>query len=281
MMNGMEGLIKESGAKPPKRKIGKQGKIAIVMAIVMVGILIGAYLALTTPAPPPEKYWKPEKEFKMPTVDWSAMKSSYVVERKHYDDINGTNINQTIGSKKSDGNFEVEIVVPISHYTYVPTDFDSVVTSFYVSFTKLGGDYTVKELIFKYHMSDNYTRTPSFNYHSFAAKNLYFTADTGVYPTPYGAVGSRFDYEWWALHQVRGINKDVSNIDTGGFSSVFQIFCQASLYDQYPHWENHTVTFTAILEYGKYVHGWLGDHWEDVHTLDTSVKLYIVPEGGD
>ena len=202
------------------------------------------------------------------------MKSSYVVERKSYNDINGTVINQTIGSEKNDGNFRVEIVVQIDHYTYVPTDFDSVVTSFYVSFTKLGGDYTVKDLIFKYHMSDNYTRTPSFNYYCFAAKNLYFTADVGNYPTPYGAVSDRMDYELWTLHQIRGVNKDEKNIKDGGFSNSFQI----SLYDSTTGGTSHNITLHAILHYGKYVHGFFGENWEDVHTLDTSVVIYIVPE---
>jgi len=274
MNDEVEEMVKEPGAKPPKRKMGKKEKIAIIATVLIIAILIGAYVAMIFMAPP-EKYWKPEKEFKMPAVDWSTMKSSYVVERTTYDQdgAQGPLINQTIGSEKSDGNFRVEIVVDICCYIYTPHNFDSIRTGFYVSFTKLGGDYIVKNLIFKYDPSDSDVRTSSFNYNSFTSKNLYFTADTGLYSTPYHAVNCKFDYEWWTLHQIRGINKDAVDIKSGGFSSIFDIY----LYDEYPEWYNHTVMFTATLYYGH--HTLFG--WQDVHELSTSVVIYIVPEGGE
>ena len=270
----IKGRIRESGAKPPKRKIGKKGKIAIIMTVLVIVILLGAYIALTLTAPPPEKYWKPQREFQMPYVNWNTLNSSYVIERR----ITPTYylpINQTIGSKKSDGNFKVEIVVKVIDYTYRPHNSDIIGTMFYVSFTKLGEDYRVKELLFKYEPSDDDVRTPSFDDYYFAAKNLYFTADVGNYPTPYGSVSDRMDYELWTLHQIRGINKDVKNIKDGGFSNSFQI----SLYDDSTtSGKNHNITLHVILHYGKYVHGLFGEHWEDMHTLDTYVKIYIVPE---
>ena len=64
MMNEMEEIIKESGAKPPKRKIGKKEKITIIATVLVIAILIGAYVAMILTAPPPEKYWKPEKELR-------------------------------------------------------------------------------------------------------------------------------------------------------------------------------------------------------------------------
>ena len=268
--------IKESGAKS-KRKLGKKGRIIVISSITIIAILIGAIFYVTLTSPPPEKYWKPEREFRMPVVNWSDIKNNYTVKRTHYNDINGTEINQTIGSEKSDGFFKVEIVVDICCYLYTPSDFDSIRTSFYVSFTKLGGDYIVKELVFKYEPSDSDVRTPSFDDHYFAAKNLYFTADTGNYPTPYGTVSDRMDYELWTLHQIRGINKDKKDIKEGGFSNSFQI----DLFDEYPNWTNHTITFMATLYYGKYVEGWFGDSWEDVHELSTSVVIYVIPEGGE
>ena len=276
-MNEIEEIkdkIKETGDKP-KRKLGKKGKITVIGVVIVIGILIGAYLAVTLTASQ-EKYWKPEREFTMPNMEWGNISSSYVLHRK----ITQTYylpINQTIGSEKSDGFFKVEIVMDICCYLYTPSDFDSIRTSFYVSFTKLGGDYIVKELVFKYEPSDSDVRTPSFDDHYFAAKNLYFTADTGNYPTPYGTVSDRMDYELWTLHQIRGINKDKKDIKEGGFSNSFQI----DLFDEYPNWTNHTITFMATLYYGKYVEGWFGDSWEDVHELSTSVVIYVIPEGGE
>ncbi len=262
-------IMKESGAKPPRRKIGKRGKIA---TLIVIAILIGAYVALRLTSPPPEKYWKPQKEFTMPDVDWNSISNNYTVNN----DINGTVINQTIGSVKSNGNFRVEIAVNICCYIYTPHNFDSIRTSFYVAFTKLGGDYRVKELILKYEPSDEDVRTPSFDDYYFAAKNLYFTADVGTYPTPYGPVYDRMDYELWTLHQIRGMNKDEKDIKEGGFSNSFQI----SLYDSTNSGKNHSITFSAILVYGKYVDSLLGSHWEDLHKLTASVVIYIVPEGG-
>ena len=267
--------IKESGAKQ-KRKIGKRGRIIVISSITIIAILIGAIFYVTLTSPPPEKYWKPEREFRMPVVNWSDIKNNYTVKRTHYNDINGTVINQTIGSEKSDGFFKVCLAVKIMDYTYRPHNFDIIGTSFSLCFVKLGGDYTVKELIFKFKPSDSDVRTPSFDDHYFAAKNLYFTADTGNYPTPYGTVSDRMDYELWTLHQIRGINKDKKDIKEGGFSNSFQI----DLFDEYPNWTNHTITFTATLYYGKYVQGWLGSGWQDVHELSTSVVIYVIPEGG-
>ncbi|AGB04773.1 hypothetical protein AciM339_0899 [Aciduliprofundum sp. MAR08-339] len=267
--------IKEAGTKSPKRKIGRRGKIAIVATLVVIAILIGVYVALLLTAPPPEKYWKPQKEFTMSEVDILNLNSTYTLHRK-ITETYYLPINQTIGSEKSNGDFRVEIAVVVKDYSYYPHGADEVHTMFYLSFTKLGGDYRVKELIFKYEPSDDDVRTPSFDDHYFAAKNLYFTADVGTYPTPYGPVYDRMDYELWTLHQIRGINKDAKDIKDGGFSNSFQI----SLYDSTNSGKNHSITFTAILEYGKYVQGWLGSGWQDVHRLSTSVVIYIVPEGG-
>ncbi len=268
--------IKESGAKS-KRKLGKKGKIAVIGVVWIIAILIGAVLYVTLTAPPPEKYWKPEREFTMPNIDWGVVKNSYTVKRTMYDQdgTQGPIINQTIGSEKSDGFFKVCLAVKIMDYTYRPHNFDIIGTSFSLCFLKLGGNYIVKELIFKFKPSDNDVRTPSFDDHYFAAKNLYFTADTGNYPTPYGTVSDRMDYELWTLHQIRGINKDKKDLKEGGFSNSFQI----DLFDEYPNWTAHTITFTATLYYGKYVQGWFGDNWEDVHELSTSVVIYVVPEG--
>jgi hypothetical protein len=268
--------MKEAGVKP-KRKLRKREKWMIIGVVLIIVILLGAYIAMVLTAPT-EKYWKPDNNFKMPAVDWSTMKSSYVVERTTYDQ-DGTQsppINQTIGSKKSDGNFEVEIVVNVYCYIYTPHNFDSIRTMFYVSFTKLGGDYRVKELVFKYEPSDSDVRTPGFYADDLAAKNLYFTAEVGNYPTPYGSVSERMDYELWTLHQIKGINKDMRDIKDGGFSKSFQI----DLYDPTTSGKSHNITFHAILHYGKYVHGFFGENWEDVHTLEARVMLYIVPEGG-
>ncbi len=270
-------MIKESEGKIPKQKLGKKGKIIVTATLVVVGILIGSYAAITLTAQSAEKYWRPQKEFSMPNVDWSTMKNSYVVERKHYNDINGTVINQTIGSKKSNEYFKVEIVVKIIDYLYRPQDYDEILTKFYVSFKKLEGDYRVKELVFKYEPSDEDVRTLSFDYSYFTAKNLYFSKDVGTYPTPYGLVSNRMTYELWTLHQIRGINKDVRDIKEGGFSNVFEIL----LYDPTMSGKSHNITFHAILHYGRYVRGFFGSYWEDMHTLDAYVKIYIVPEGGE
>ncbi len=269
--------IKESGAEP-KRKLGKKRKITVIGAVGIIAILIGAVLYVTLTAPPPEKYWKPEREFTMPNVDWGVVKNSYTVKRTTYDQdgTQGPIINQTIGSEKSDGSFKVMLVVRIKDYGYLPENPDEIHIMFYISFVKLKGDYITKEIILKYKPSDSYVRTPSFDGHYFASKNLYFTADTGNYPTPYGTVSDRMDYELWTLHQIRGINKDKRDLKEGGFSNSFQM----DLFDEYPNWTAHTITFTATLYYGKYVHGWFGDSWEDVHELSASVVIYVVPEGG-
>ncbi len=263
--------IKEAGTKPPRRRIGKRGKIAIVATALVIAILIDAGVAIVTA--PKHKYTKPDNKFVMPDVDWNTLKSSYVVKRTLYNDISGTVINQTIGSKKSNGDFRVEIVVNICCYIYTPHYSDSIRIGFYVSFKKLGGDYRVKELIFKYNMSDEEVvaqRTPLVYVHS---TNLYFMMDP--YKTP--AYENTVDYEWIVFHRRRGINKDAKDIKEGGFSNNFDIY----LYDEYPHWYNHTITLSAILVYGKYVQGWLGSGWQDVHELSTSVMIYVVPEGGE
>ncbi len=261
-------------SKYNKRNLSKNRKIVIIGIIVVITALIGVYITFTVTATQ-EKYWKPQKEFQMPDVNWSAMKSSYVVVRK----ITSTYylpINQTIGAEKSDGNFKVEIITKVLDYSYYPESPDEIHTMFYISFTKLGGNYIVKDLIFRYDPSDSEVRTPSFDDYYFAAKNLYFTADMGNYPTPYGTVSDKMDYELWTLHQIRGINKDKKDIKEGGFSNSFQI----DLYDSTTSGENHSITLHAILHYGKYVHGLLGAKWEDMHTLDANVVIYIVPEKG-
>ena len=64
MNDEVEEIVKESGAKSPKRKMGKKRKIAIIATVLVIAILIGAYVAMILTAPPPEKYWKPEKELR-------------------------------------------------------------------------------------------------------------------------------------------------------------------------------------------------------------------------
>jgi len=258
----VEEWLKETGAKR-KRKLRKREKWMIIGAVLITGIIAGAYIAMVLTAPT-EKYWKPNG-FKMPAVDWSTVKDSYTVQRTLYDQDGqqGPLINQTIGSERSDGRFRVEIAVKVKDYCYYPNDTDGVSTVFYVSFSKLGSDYRVKELVFKYRQSDENVSLMLTNDPFFAA-NLYFTWD-------------KFDYEWRSLHEIRGINKDAQDIKEGGFSTDFEI----CLYDEYPHWSNHSVTMTAVLKYGRYVNGLFGSRWEDVHTLQASVILYIVPEGGE
>ncbi len=266
-MEEINDKIKESGAKQ-KRKIGKRGRIIVISSITVIAILIGAifYVTLTSP---PEKYWKPDKEFTMPNVDWSSVKNNYTVKRTHYNDINGTVINQTIGSEKSNGKFRVELVVNIQDYTYRPKNFDIIGTIFYLSFTKMSGDYRVKELVFHYEFGDDKLSTNGLDYYYAATKNLYFTADEGNYH----GYTYRINYEWWVLQELRGINKDAKDIKDGGFCNDFQI----NLFDSYPHWTNHTITMSATLYYGH--PSLLG--WQDVHSLSTSVVIYVVPEGGE
>ncbi len=270
--------INKKLSKQNRKNFSRNRKIAIIGTLVVITILIGVYIAFTVTATQ-EKYWKPQKEFQMPDVNWSAMKSGYILKRNVLNLSSNNNpemINQTIGSENIDGDFKVEITVDICCYIYIPNGFDSIRTSFCISFTKLSGNYIVKDLIFKYDPSDGDVRTPSFDDYYFAAKNLYFTADMGNYPTPYGTVSDKMDYELWSLHRICGINKDEVDIKNGGFSNSFQI----DLYDSTTSGENHSITLHAILHYGKYVHGLLGANWEDVHTLDANVVIYIVPEKG-
>jgi len=159
--------------------------------------------------------------------------------------------------------------VELRSYSYDPYDYDMLKTVPELYAEKIGGNYVVKELVFHYNFGDDKLSTTSIIYHDFKAKNLYFLATEGNFD----GYAEKISYEWWKLHQLRGINKDAKDIKECGFSWDFQI----DMDDEYPHWMNHTITLSATLYYGHpTVFG-----WQDVHRLSTSVVIYVVPEGGE
>ena len=269
-------IMRESGAKPPRRKIGKRGKIAIVATLVVIAILIGVYVALLLTAPPPEKYWKPQKEFAMPEVDWNAISSRYVLQRGNDGIIH--HIGKIIGSIKIQ-NFKMVFLINITNYA-ADTDgtggLDLVV--YLYSQKREDVNYQIKSLEFKFdYGNDSNVSYLSITWSRLAAKNLYFDVTPGKYSGPWGTYDNKLDYEWMDNFRITGVNKDGNDIKEAGFSFPMKL----AFFDKYPHWYNHTITFTAILEYGKYVQGWLGSGWQDVHRLSTSVEIYIVPQGGE
>jgi len=268
MNDEVEEILKESGAKSPKRKMGKKGEIAIIATVLVIAILIGAYVAMIFMAPP-EKYWKPEKEFKMLDVDWSIIKSSYVVERTTYDqDVS----NRSIGQSNGNSMFLIRILEVLGSYDYDPSDYDSLWIYPYIYSEKISdSNYKIKSLEFKFdYGNDSNVSYLSLTEDKIAAKNLYFDVTPRKYNT-------KLYYEWMDNFRITGENKNGEDIKEDGFSFPMKIL----FFDTYPHWYNHTITFTTILEYGKYVHGWFGTHWEDVHKLSASVVIYVVPEGGE
>ncbi len=220
-----------------KRKLRRRLLIGTI-AIVIIAVVISAYAFYESTQ---DTYWKPDKVMKIPSVNWSAVNDSYIVKRTTYDQ-DGTQappINKTIGNEKSDGKFRVCILTKIKSYTYDPYSCDMLKTVPEVFAEKVEGDYVVKELVFHY---------------------------------DFGGYAEKISYEWWKMHQLRGINKDANDIKECGFSWDFQI----DMYDAYPHWVNHTITLTATLYYGHpTIFG-----WQDVHKLSISVVIYVVPEGG-
>ncbi len=249
-----------------KRKVRKRFVIGISSAVIII-IIISAYAFYDSVQ---DTYWKPDKVMKIPSVNWNAVNDSYVVKRKYYnDEINGTIINKTIGDEKSNGKFRVCILTKIKSYVYRPGEDDILSTVPEVFAEKVGGDYVVKELVFHYDFGDGYLSTTSIMYHNFEAKNMYFLATEGNFD----GYAEKISYEWWVLHQLRGINKDAKDIKECGFSWDFEI----DMDDEYPHWVNHTITLTATLYYGHpTIFG-----WQDVHKLSASVVIYVVPEGGE
>ncbi len=114
--------------------------------------------------------------------------------------------------------------------------------------------YRIKELVFQ--ISYEYGKNESnviLESSKMRVKNLYFPYDINYY-------------------KIEGVNKDAEDIKDCGFTFPMQLL----FFDEYPHWTNHTIIFTAILYYG---HPSLFG-WQDVHKLSTSVEIYIVPEGG-
>jgi len=268
MNDEVEEIVKESGAKSPKRKMGKKGKIAIIATVLVIAILIGAYVAMIFMAPS-EKYWKPEKEFKMPAVDWNKVNSSYTIIRSHNGLIH--HLRKSIGIKQINI-FKIYFIINITKYA---ADIDGTGYLDLVIYTQAQKvkdcDYKIKSLEFKFdYGNDSNVSYLSLTGDKIAAKNLYFDVTPRKYNT-------KLYYEWMDNFRITGENKNGEDIKEAGFSFPMKIL----FFDTYPHWYNHTITFTTILEYGKYVHGWFGTHWEDVHKLSASVVIYVVPEGGE
>jgi len=71
--------------------------------------------------------------------------------------------------------------------------------------------------------------------------------------------------------RIIGENKNGEDIKETGFSFPMSLL----FYDTYPHWYNHTITFTVTAYYGQ--PSLLG--WTDMHELKTQVVLKIVPGG--
>ena len=271
-MEEINDKIKESEAKP-KRKLGKKGKIVIIGTVVVIVIIISAML-YTTLSAPPEKYWKPKSVFAMPDIDWNNINGSYILERTAVDN---DGFKGYIGAKDENTIFSVKIIIKISSYDYDPNDYDSLWIYPYLYAERIGNtSYRIKELVFHFSYGDDRNVSyVSMDWRKLGAKNLYFDVTPGKYKGPYGTYDNKLDSDWMNYYKIVGVNKDAEYIKDCGFTFPMQLL----FFDEYPNWTNHTIIFTATLYYGKYVHGWFGSGWQDVHELSTSVVIYIVPEG--
>ncbi len=248
-----------------KKKLRRRLLIGTV-AIVIIAVVISAYAFYEFTR---DTYWKPMSTLDMPHVNWNRVNGSIVFIRKYFDEANWTTVQKMAGKEVNDKNFRVMLLVNLKSYLYDPDSCDRLETVPILYANKIGGDYVVKELVFRYDLGDDDFVASYPHYYGFKAKNLYFLDTEGNFP--YSSY--KLNSEWVALHQLRGINKDAKDIKECGFSWDFEI----DMYDAYPHWVNHTITLTATLYYGHpTIFG-----WQDVHKLSTSVVIYVVPEGGE
>lgn len=269
-------MIKESEGKIPKQKLGKKGKIIVTATLVVVGILIGSYAAITLTAQSAEKYWRPERDFTLPIIDWNWVNSSYITSRTN----TGTEyiLNTTLGNKHQTNGCSIILLINIIRYMAHKDGTGYLDLNVYIySRNERNDDYQIKSLEFKFdYGNDTNVSYLSLTWSKIASKNLYFDITPSKYSGPWGTYNNKLDYEWMNNYRITGVNKDGKNIKEAGFSFPMRLL----FFDKYPYWYNHTITFTAILEYGKYVNGLFGSHWEDVHKLSASAIIYIVPEGG-
>ncbi len=264
--------IKESGAKP-KRKLGKGGKIAIIGVVIVIGIFIGAYLAVTLTVSQ-EKFWKPQNEFTMPTEDWNKVRENYLLERGNSD---VDPLNKTIGNFIKNDKFVVYLKEDLKRYDAHNDGTGELWIQPYLYAGRIGDtSYRIKELVFHFSYGDDRNVSYlSMDWRKLGAKNLYFDVTSGKYSGPYGTYDNKLDSDWMNYYRIVGVNKDGEDIKDCGFTFPMQLL----FFDEYPNWTNHTITFTATLYYGKYVNGWFGSGWQDVHELSSSVEIYVVPEG--
>ncbi len=266
-MEEIKERIKESEGKLPKRKIGKRGKIAILGTVIVIVILIGAYLTITLP-PLQEKYWKPDREFVMPNVDWNKTNSSYVLGRG-LNDIDP--LTQVIGNKVSKNKFIISFIISLIRYdAHTDGTGDLWLQPYLYAEKNRSSEYRIKEL--EFHFSYGNDRNVSYwsiDWCKLKAKNIYLDV-TPIKSGPYGPYYTKLDSDW-DNQKIVGVNKDAKDIKDCGFSFPMQL----SFFDKYPHWTNHTITMSATLYYGHPT--LLG--WQDVHELRTSVKIYVVPWG--
>ncbi len=257
-MNELEEIIDKIKESPQrsKKKLGKKGKI-IISVVSVIAILIGAILYVTLTAPLSEKYWKPHEGFTMPNVDWRSIKDSYLLERGK-NDIDP--LNKRIGNFVEDDKFIVYLYVDLKSYEAHSDGTGALWIHPYVYAERTGKTtYRIKELVFQISYEDGKNESNVFLESSESRiKNLYFPYDMNYY-------------------KIEGVNKDAKDIKDCGFEIPMKLY----FFDEYPNWINYTITFTATLYYGKYVEGWIGSGWQDVHKLSTSVEIYIVPEGGE
>ncbi len=275
-MEEINDKIKESGAKP-KRKLGKKGKITVIGVVGIIAILIGAVLYVTFTAPPPEKYWKPDKEFTMPDVNSNHISGSYVLDRMRDDKVH--HINDFVEAETTNLSYRLALEVNISKYAADIDGTGELWIQPYLYAERVGNtSYRIKELVFHFSYGDDRNVSyVSMDWRKLGAKNLYFDVTPGKYSGPYGIYDNKLDSDWMNYYRIVGVNKDGKDIKDCGFTFPMRML----FFDGYPNWTNHTITFTATLYYGKYMQGWLGDSWEDVYELSTSVVIYVVPEGGE
>ena len=267
--------IKESGAKP-KRKLGKRGKITVIGVVGIIAILIGAVLYVTLTAPPSEKFWKPQNEFTMPTEDWNKVRENYLLERGNSD---VDPLNKTIGNFIKNDKFVVYLKEDLKRYDAHNDGTGELWIRPYLYAERMEDtSYRIKELVFHFSYGDDRNVSyVSMDWRKLGAKNLYFDVAPGKYKGPYGTYDNKLDSNWMNYYRIVGVNKEGEDIKDCGFTFPMQLL----FFDEYPNWTNHTITFTATLYYGKYVHGWFGSEWQDMHELSTFVEIYVVPEGSE